>query len=279
MSTTTPTFESRVRRLTSAILAVALAMFVLAVMLPTLGTIPDLLALRRAEARLRAAPAAKLDDTLDLTDEVGQTIAGLGNHRVIAGDIVRSADAAYLDVIRRDVLLPAFERLGAQLRREDDWLEDITVRSPGAGDTQVTLMRGEWPYLRILEHVAHATEIPPPEHLPRGPCDTSPYFGPRFGLSGRPLDTPVSPEKAAWGWWAEIGGGAPPAAAKLAGMAALVRDGLIARWIQRLQKAQRDGMYEPARRETEADFAALDEITRRIWLPLLLDPLRVDRPQ
>jgi hypothetical protein len=102
-------------------------------------------------------------------------------------------------------------------------------------------------------------------------------------------------QRQAW-WQALTGFTVPPLEARFAGARALMRrsgqePSMLRRWAARIDgvrealereppdRAKADALRRRALAETEADLSALDELTRRIWGPLLLDPLRFDPKQ
>jgi hypothetical protein len=130
------------------------------------------------------------------------------------------------------------------------------------------------------------------------PWDAKPPCSPR-------MYDPIARERSAEQWWAGVAGTAdPPLRAALGPMLALGAQGdepfartplgrwaghldVLRLWLRHIEEDRRSGEPHPhgarhflearaaARRDTEALLGALDEPTRRIWGPLLLEPLAI----
>lgn len=180
-----------------------------------------------------------------------------------------------------------------QARQWEALLEDLAVAEPASpgevAGVLTALARPEWPYLRILRNLDQAVERPDPAALPLTSCED-----PRRGAGADARRKQI--EAAAW--WADLARRSPPPApAPLVGMAALIQPPAgdhgntpLARWVAGVaalrdavsagaaEKVLRDRIAA-ARAATEADLAHLDAATRRVWGPLLLDPIALVAPR
>ena len=115
------------------------------------------------------------------------------------------------------------------------------------------------------------------------------------------IDSPIEREENGEAWWVALSGReTPPLADLLGGMVALAprqqwprEETVLEHWARRIHSfrfalvhaAEADNHGEPergkellakaraeGRRDTESDLAKLDEVTRGVWRPLLLDP-------
>ena len=192
------------------------------------------------------------------------------------------------------------------------FLADIMVHAPAsvseAERVLLALAQREGPYVLLLHEIEAATSRLrwDPSVLGPGMRRGTPRAFPRVGGSGQSphaakIDSPIEREENGEAWWVALSGReTPPLADLLGGMVALGprqqwprEETVLEHWARRIHSfrfalvraAEADNHGEPTngkemlararaegRRDTESDLARLDEVTRRIWRPLLLAP-------